>query len=67
MIGLSALATPASSAERISFQLGEFQRSIPVDELVDYAAGKSPGIALADILRLFKPSEQQAVRKALNQ
>ena len=67
MIGLSALATPASSAERISFQLGEFQRSIPVDELVDYAAGKSPGIALADILRLFKPSEQQSLRKALNQ
>ena len=67
LIGFGALATPASAAERISFQLGEFERSIPVAELVDYAAGKSPGTALADILRFFKPSEQQALRKALNQ
>ena len=67
VIGIGALAAPASSAERISFQLGEFERSIPVDELVDYAAGKAPGKALADVLRLFKPSEQQALRKALNQ
>ena len=67
LIGLSALAAPAFCAERISFQLGEFERSIPVSELVDYAAGNPPGIALADILRLFKPSEQQALRKALNQ
>ena len=67
LIGLSALATPAAAAERISFQLGEFERSIPIAELVDYAAGKSPGTALADILRLFKPSEQRALRKALNQ
>jgi len=67
LVGLSALATPAAAAERISFQLGEFERSIPIAELVDYAAGKSPGSALADILRLFKPSEQRALRKALNQ
>ena len=64
---MSALAAPAFCAERISFQLGEFERSIPIDDLTDYAAGKSPGIALADILRLFKPSERQALRKALNQ
>ena len=67
LVGLSSLATPAAAAERISFQLGEFERSIPIAELVDYAAGKSPGTALADILRLFKPSEQRALRKALNQ
>ena len=67
VIGMSALAAPAFCAERISFQLGEFERSIPIDDLADYAAGKSPGIALADILRLFKPSEREALRKALNQ
>ena len=61
------MAAPAFCAEQISFQLGEFERSLPIDELADYAAGKSPGTALADILRLFKPSEQQALRKALNQ
>ena len=64
---LCALAAPASSAERISFQLGEFERSIPIAELSDYAGGKPPGTALADVLRLFKPSEQLALRKALNQ
>ena len=58
VIGFVALATPAMSAERISFQLGEFERSIQIDELADYAAGKPPGTALADILRLFKPSEK---------
>ena len=67
VIGFGAVAAPAMSAERISFQLGEFERSIPIDELADYAAGKPPGTALADILRLFKPSEKQALRKALNQ
>ena len=67
VVGLSAMAAPAFCAEQISFQLGEFERSIPIDEIADYAAGKSPGTALADILRLFKPSEQQALRKALNQ
>ena len=64
---LGALSAPASSAERISFQLGEFKRSIPIEELSNYAAGKPPGTALADVLRLFKPSEQLALRKALNQ
>ena len=67
VIGLGVLAAPASSAERLSFQLGEFERSIPIDELADYAGGQSPGTALADVLRLFKPSEKQAFRKALNQ
>ena len=67
VIGLGVLAAPASSAERLSFQLGEFERSIPIDELADYAGGQSPGTALADVLRLFKPSEKQALRKALNQ
>ena len=58
VIGLAVLAAPASSAERISFQLGEFERSIPIDELADYATGGLPGTALADVLRLFKPSEK---------
>ena len=67
VICLAALAAPASSAERLSFQLGEFERSIPIDVLADYAAGGPPGTALADVLRLFKPSDKQALRKALNQ
>ena len=67
VIGLAVLAAPASSAERISFQLGEFERSIPIDELADFATGEPPGTALADLLRLFKPSEKQALRRALNQ
>lgn len=67
VICLGALAAPACSAERISFQLGEFERSIPINELADFAAGDSPGTALADVLRLLKPSEQRALRKALNQ
>ena len=67
VIGLGVLAAPASSAERLSFQLGEFERSIPIDQLADYAAGGPPGTALADVLRLFKPSEKQALRKALKQ
>ena len=67
LIGLGLLVAPASSAEKLSFQLGEFERSIPIDELADYAAGGSPGTALSDVLRLFKPSEKQALRKALNQ
>jgi predicted dienelactone hydrolase len=67
VIGLGLMAAPASSAEKLSFQLGEFERSIPIDELADYAAGGSPRTALADVLRLFKPSEKQALRKALNQ
>ena len=67
VIGLGLMVAPASSAEKLSFQLGEFERSIPIDELADYAAGGSPGTALSDVLRLFKPSEKQALRKALNQ
>ena len=68
VIGLGVLAAPASSAERISFQLGEFERSIPIDELANYAAGGLPATALADgQLRLFKPSEKLALRKALKQ
>ncbi len=66
-IGLGLLTAPASSAEKLSFQLGEFERSIPIDQLANYAAGKPPGTALADVLRLFNPSEKQALRKALNQ
>ena len=67
VIGLGVLAAPASSAERISFQLGEFERSIPIDELANYAAGGLPATELADVLRLFKPSEKLALRKALKQ
>ena len=67
VICLAALAAPVSSAERISFQLGEFERSIPIDELASFAAGNAPGAELADALRLFKPSEQQDLRKVLNQ
>ena len=67
VIGLGLLAAPASSAEKLSFQLGEFERSIPIDELADYATGGSPGSALSNVLRLLKPSEKQALRKALNQ
>ena len=67
VIGLGVLAAPASSAERISFQLGEFERSIPIDQLANYAAGGLPATELADVLRLFKPSEKLALRKALKQ
>ncbi len=67
VIGLGLMVAPASSAEKLSFQLGEFERSIPIDQLANYAAGNPPGTALADVLRLFKPSEKQALRKALNQ
>ena len=66
VISLGLLAAPASSAEKLSFQLGEFERSIPIDELADYATGGSPGSALSNVLRLLKPSEKQALRKALN-
>ena len=67
VICLGALAAPVSSAERISFQFGEFERSIAIDELASFAAGKAPGTELADALRVFKPSEQQDLRKVLNQ
>ena len=42
VIGLGLMVAPASSAEKLSFQLGEFERSIPFDELADYATGGSP-------------------------
>ena len=67
VIGLGLLAVPALSAEKLSFQHGEFERSIPIDELADYAASGSPGSALSDVLCLFKPSEKYSLRKAFNQ
>ena len=46
VISLGLLAAPASSAEELSFQLGEFERSIPIDEFANYATGGSPGSTL---------------------
>ena len=67
VIGLFALAAPALCAERISFQLGEFERSLSISELADFAAGDPPAPELREALRLLKPSEQKALRGALNQ
>ena len=64
---IGALAAPVSSAERISFQLGEFERSISVSELSAFAAGDEPGPGLADALRLLNPSARKSLREALNQ
>ena len=50
-IGLSALAVPALSAEQISFQFGELERSIPIAELAGFAAGDPPGAKLREVLR----------------
>ena len=50
VIGLGLLAALASSAEKLSFQLGEFERSIPIDKLPDYATGGSPGSALGFVV-----------------
>ena len=63
----AAVATPGSAAELVRFQLGEFERSIPIAELVSFAAGKAPGSDLREALRFLKPSERQALQKALNQ
>ena len=39
VIGFCLPAAPASPAEELSFQLGEFERTIPIYQLADYAAG----------------------------
>lgn len=67
LVCIGAFAAPASSAERISFQLGEFERSISVAELSAFAAGDEPGSGLADALRLLNPSARKSLREALNQ
>ena len=59
VIGLFALAAPALCAERISFQLGEFERSLSISELAGFAAGDPPAPELREALRLLKPSEQR--------
>mgnify|MGYP002815035120 CR=1 FL=1 len=64
---LTTSLTPASAAEQISFQLGEFERSVSIEELSQFAAGNPPGPGLKETLRLLKPSEQKALRSALNQ
>ena len=46
VIGFSLAAARASPAEELSFQLGEFERTIPIYQLADYAAGGSQGSAL---------------------
>ena len=66
-IGLTALAVPALSADQISFQFGELERSIPIAELAGFAAGDPPGPKLREVLRLLKPSERTSLRAALNQ
>ena len=62
-----ALASSVSAAEQIRFRLGEFERSISIPELEHYAAGQSPGRDLSAALRLLKPADREALRKALNQ
>ena len=64
---LVAAGAPATAAEQISFQLGELERSIPIQQLVSFAAGDPPGAQLADALRLLKPSQRQSLRLVLNQ
>ena len=64
---LAAAGDPAFAAEQISFQLGELERSIPIEQLASFAAGDPPGAELADALRLLKPSQRQSLRLVLNQ
>ena len=53
--GPAVLTAPALSAERVSFQLGEFERSLSISELAGFAAGDPPAPELREALNQSAP------------
>ena len=71
--GISVLATalaligPAAAAERVEFRLGEFERSIKVSDLQDFARTGAITPDLSAYLAHLSPSDRAAFRTALTQ
>ena len=64
--GLSSLLLPIQAAERVSFRVNNFQRSVSVPELVEFADHGEISKDLQSYFNYLKPNDQAALREALN-
>ena len=64
--GLSSLFLPSHAAERISFRINNFQRSVSVPELAEFAENGEITRDLKSYFNYLKADDQVALREALN-